>query len=187
MTKCVFLDRDGTIIYDKGYIGKTADVKLVNGAAEAIKRLNKAGFFVIVVSNQSGVARGFFNEDAVTKVNAQIQRKLLEKGAYIDAFYWCPHFTEGRVQKYIKRCKCRKPEIGMLLRAKKDFNADFKKSYMIGDKATDIEAGRKAGCKNIFIVTKKEAKQEESLKKMKIFFKSKKLLEAATFIIKASK
>lgn len=162
MLRCVFLDRDGTIIYDKGYVGKIKDIMLIPRAAEAIKMLNKSGFLVIVTSNQSGIARGYFDMDAVTKVNAEIQSKLNKYGAYIDASYYCPHFTEGKNKKYVKKCLCRKPSQGMIKMAVKDFNINIRNSFVIGDKLTDVLFGKRAGAKTILVLTgqgKEEAKK----------------------------
>lgn len=153
MLRCVFLDRDGTIIYDKGYIGKIKDVMLIPRAAEAVKMLNNAGFLVIVTSNQSGIARGYFDIDAVTKVNAEIQSRLNKYGAHIDASYYCPHFTEGVNKKYVKKCLCRKPSQGMIKIAVKDFNINIRKSFVIGDKLTDVLFGKRAGAKTIMVLT----------------------------------
>lgn len=163
MTKCVFLDRDGTVIYDKGYTGKVEDVKLIPRAAEAIKKLNNAGFLVIVTSNQSGIARGYFDIDAVSKVNAEIQRKLAKYGAYIDASYYCPHFTEGKNKKYVKKCLCRKPSQGMIKVAIRDFKIDIKKSFVVGDKLTDVLFGKRAAAKTILVLT---GEGEEEAKKI---------------------
>lgn len=174
MLKAVFLDRDGTIIYDKGYMGSSKDVRLIPKAADAIKKLNKAGFLVIVVSNQSGIARGYFNENVVTKVNTRMQYQLNKKGAYVDASYYCPHFEGGKVKKYAKKCFCRKPRPGMIKLAAKDFNINIKKSFVIGDKLTDILLGKRVGAKAILVLTgqgKKEAKKITKITKPKFIAK----------------
>lgn len=185
MTKCVFLDRDGTIIHDRGYIGKVKDIMLIPRAAEAIKKLNKAGFLVIVTSNQSGIARGYFDIDAVTKVNAEIQRKLIKYGAYIDASYYCPHFTEGKNKKYVKKCFCRKPSQGMIKMAVRDFKIDIKKSFVVGDKLTDVLFGKRSGAKTILVLTGQGREEVKKITaKTKPDFIAKDLNSAAEFILK---
>ncbi|MFH1453665.1 MAG: HAD family hydrolase [Armatimonadota bacterium] len=162
MTKCVFLDRDGTVIYDRGYLSGIKGLRLVKGASKAVKKLNKAGFLVIIVSNQSGIARGYFKEDAVTKINTELQYRLNKEGAYIDAFYYCPHFIKGKNKKYVKKCVCRKPSPGLINAAKKDFNINLKKSFVVGDKISDVMLGKKVGAKSILVLT---GQGKEELKK----------------------
>lgn len=139
MNKAFFLDRDGTINVDTGYVGNPDDVKLLPGAAEAIKKMNDAGYLVIVISNQSGVARGYFGIEDVEKVNARINELLGEYGAHIDAFYYCPHLKDGSVKEYAIDCDCRKPKLGMFKRAIADYDLDPALCYACGDKPRDIE------------------------------------------------
>jgi len=149
----VFLDRDGTIIRDVGFVDDPARVELLPSAAEAIRRLNRAGLLVVVATNQSGVARGLFSEDVVKTTNRRIQQLLAERGAQIDAFYHCP-FLEGPeavVDAYRQSSDWRKPEPGMLHAAADDLGIDLSASWMIGDAARDVEAGRRAGCRTILV------------------------------------
>ncbi len=139
MNKAFFLDRDGTINVDTGYVGNPDEVELLVGAAEAIKKMNDAGYLVIVISNQSGVARGYFGVDAVEKVNARINELLGEYGAHIDAFYFCPHLAEGTVKDYAINCECRKPKLEMFKKAIKDYKLEPVFCYACGDKPRDIE------------------------------------------------
>lgn len=149
----VFLDRDGTIIEDRDYLFKPDDVMLIPGAAEAIRRLSKRGYLIIMVSNQSGVARGIFPEGAVERVNQRLRELLEAEGAYIDAAYYCPHHPQGKVPQYRLRCDCRKPAPGMGLRAAKEWGILLSGSYMIGDKLEDIRFGENCGMKNAFLVS----------------------------------
>jgi D,D-heptose 1,7-bisphosphate phosphatase len=151
--QAVFLDRDGTINEEVGYLDRMEKLQLIPGAAEAIRRINKSGMKAVVVSNQSGVARGFFEENFVTQVHARLREMLRAEGALIDAFYFCPHHpTEGRAE-YLKVCDCRKPAPGMLLRAAEELRIDPNRSYMVGDTLKDIEAGARAGAKGILVRT----------------------------------
>jgi len=154
MKSAVFLDRDGTLIEEVGYLKDIKDIKLIEGAAEGIKKLNEHGILVILVTNQSGVARGYFDEENVTIVNQELKRILQEKETYLDGIYYCPHHKKGVVEKYAIDCQCRKPKTGLIQQALEDFkDIDLKKSYVIGDKAIDIELARNAGCKGILVKT----------------------------------
>lgn len=139
MRKAFFLDRDGTINVDFGYVGDPDDLKLLPGAAEAIKRMNDAGYLVVVISNQSGVARGYFGMKDVERVNARLNEMLGDLGARIDAFYFCPHLPGGSVKEFSVECRCRKPQLGLFEKAIEDFDLDVKKSFACGDKARDVE------------------------------------------------
>lgn len=151
MEKAVFLDRDGTIVEDTGYLHEIINIKFLPGVVEAIKSLNENGYKVIVVTNQAGVARGYFDEDAVREVNGFIQQSLSREGAFIDGIYYCPHHAEGVIEEYRKDCYCRKPNPGMIEKAACDFNVDLKLSFMIGDNTTDAEAGIRAGCRTVLL------------------------------------
>jgi len=147
----VFMDRDGTIIDDTGFIRRVEDVKLLPNAAEAISRLNAAGWLVIVVTNQSGVARGLLTEKDVAATNRRMQELLQLEGAHVDAIYYCPHLPEGKVSEYAIVCDCRKPRPGMLLKAVEEHDIDLSSSVMIGDAPRDVEAGLDAGTRAIFL------------------------------------
>jgi D-glycero-D-manno-heptose 1,7-bisphosphate phosphatase len=151
--RAVFLDRDGTINVEKDYLYKTEDFEFIPGAQEAIKKLKGAGFLVIVVSNQSGVARGFFDEDAVNQLHQHIQDELIDYGTSIDDFYFCPHHPDKGMGAYKLDCNCRKGKPGMLLQAALEHNLDLQHSFMVGDKLADIEAGKRAGCESLLVLT----------------------------------
>lgn len=138
MNKAFLLDRDGTINVDTGYVGDPDRVVLLPGVAEAIKLMNDHGYYVIVITNQSGVARGYFDMDAVHAVNNRINELLNAQGAHIDAFYICPHLKGAPVKKYDVDCNCRKPRLGLFQQAIKDFELDPLQCYACGDKESDI-------------------------------------------------
>lgn len=140
MNKAFFLDRDGTINVDSGYVGNPDDLVLLPGAAEAVKKMNDAGYLVIVISNQSGVARGYFGLEDVEKVNKRLNDMLKEHGAHIDAFYYCPHLTNGAVNEFSVECDCRKPKLGLFKKAIEDFDLDPNECFACGDKPRDVES-----------------------------------------------
>lgn len=154
MNKAIFLDRDGVINQEPPHYAHRPDqVKLIPGSARAINILNKNSFIVTVVTNQAGVAKGYYQEEDVILFNNLMKDKLKRYGAKIDAIYYCPHHVEGKIDRYRIDCDCRKPKPGMLKRAEKDLNIDLKQSFIIGDKQSDINAGKIVGCKTILVLT----------------------------------
>ena len=159
MTKAVFLDRDGTIneiVYyqDFGIIDSpfTAEqFKLLPQVGEAIRILNQSEFKVILVSNQPGIAKGHFSMDTFEEIREKMRTELTKQGAFLDAEYYCLHHPEAKIEEYRKNCECRKPKPGLLLKAAAEFDIDLGESWMVGDGLTDIEAGKRAGCKTILI------------------------------------
>jgi len=152
--KAVFLDRDGVLYEDVHFIKDPgAERHLLPTAVEAVQTLNREGWKVVVASNQSGVARGYLTEDDVHEQNRSIAEELATKGAHVDAFYFCPHHPEYGKTLYRIDCDCRKPKPGMLIRAAVDLNLDLEQSYMIGDLFSDVETGKRAGCKAILVLT----------------------------------
>ena len=149
----VFLDRDGTINEEVGYLDSLDKVKLIPAAYEAIQLINISGMKAIVVTNQSGVARGIFTEKLVRQTHEAIQAALLQKKASIDKFYYCPHHPTEGTGIYLQNCNCRKPLPGMLLQAAHDLDIELVNSYMIGDTYRDMEAAKKVGVKGILIKT----------------------------------
>ncbi len=152
MQRAVFLDRDGTINIEKDYLYQIADFEFIPGAVEAIKILNQAGIMVVVVTNQSGVARGYYTEDDVEILHRHIASELERSGAHVDAWLFCPHHPAGR-GSYALPCDCRKPLPGMFKDASRSHDIDLQNSTMIGDKRADIEAGLAAGCRTILVRT----------------------------------
>lgn len=149
--KAVFLDRDNTLIEDPGYINHPDQVKLLDGVAEALIELKALGYKLVVVSNQSAVARGIVTEKVLAEIHDRLNQLLAEKGAYLDRIYYCPYHPDGVVPKYRKESDWRKPNPGMLLRAADELDIDLNQSWMIGNSNRDIEAGLRAGCKTILI------------------------------------
>lgn len=152
MRQACFFDRDGVIIEEADYISDPALVRLCPGAAEAIRAMHDAGRLVVVVSNQSGIARGYFTEADLRKVEARVNELLAEAGVKIDAAYYCFHHKKGIIPEYAIDCDCRKPKPGLFLRAAKDLDIDLASSFMIGDKESDLEAGLNAGCRGVALV-----------------------------------
>ena len=144
-----FLDRDGVLNVDHGYVHRLEQLDLIPGAAEAVRLLNQAGFLTIVVTNQSGIARGYYGEDDVKRFNDEVRRRLAAAGARIDAFYYCPHHPQGTVARYAVACDCRKPKPGLLDQAARDFAIDRARSFMIGDKDDDMKAAAAFGIRGI--------------------------------------
>lgn len=154
MTKPIFLDRDGVITADPPHYAHRIDqLSLIPGSAEAIHLLNKKGFTIIVITNQSGVAKGMYKEEDIHIFNNEMKKKLLEQGAYVDAIYYCPHHPKGIIPEYRKDCDCRKPKPGMLRKAVEEMNLSLDNSYLVGDKWSDIKAGKAVGCTTILVMT----------------------------------
>jgi D-glycero-D-manno-heptose 1,7-bisphosphate phosphatase len=135
-----FLDRDGVLNVDHGYVHRPEQLEWVTGAPESVRMLNEAGYHVLVITNQSGVARGFFDEETVKSFHAHMQKALAGKGAHIDAFYYCPHHPEGTVKAFTMACTCRKPRTGMLEQAAREWPIDANRSFFIGDNDADMAA-----------------------------------------------
>ncbi len=153
LRRAVFLDRDGTVAEEVGYVNHVSRVRLLSGSAGAIRRLSGAGFLAVVVTNQSGVARDYFEEDLVRSANARLRELLQAEGAVVDAIYYCPHHPREGAPPYRLDCDCRKPRPGMLLRAAREHGIDLPRSYMIGDGVVDVAAGRAAGVTSILVLT----------------------------------
>ena len=164
MNKAIFLDRDGTINIEKDYIYKCEDLVFEEGSVEALKTFKNLGYILIVVSNQSGIARGYFTEEDLKAFNNNMNEKLKEKSVEITEFYCCPHHPDG-LAEYKKVCDCRKPNNKMLEDAIKKYNIDREKSYMIGDKVSDIGAGLKSKLKTVLVKTGYGLKDMEKIDK----------------------
>jgi len=157
--KAIFLDRDQTLIEDPGYINHPDQVKLLDGVAEALIELKSLGYKLIVVTNQSGVARGIVTEKVLEEIHNRLKQLLAEKGVFLDRIYYCPYHPEGAVAKYRKESDCRKPNPGMLLTAANEVDIDLSQSWCIGNSSRDIEAGLRAGCKTILVDPPSHQKQ----------------------------
>jgi D-glycero-D-manno-heptose 1,7-bisphosphate phosphatase len=155
MTIAVFLDRDGTLNVEKGYIRNVDDLELIPGVAESVRKLNDAGILAILTTNQTGAARGFYDLSHIDALHERLAKLLDEQaGAKLDAVFSCPHLGKGIVPELAVDCTCRKPEPGMILDACRQFpQIDLKNSYMLGDKASDVAFAHKAGCQGILLKT----------------------------------
>ena len=149
----VFLDRDGTLIEEVGYLDRPERVDLYPYSADAIRALNRAGLRIVMVTNQSGVARGFFSEDVVHAVHDHIERLLAEAGAHIDAYYYCPHHPDGKVAEYARACDCRKPARGLVDRAVRELGIDPGRSFAVGDRWLDVALARAVGAAGVLVRT----------------------------------
>ncbi len=144
--RAVFLDRDGTIARDVNYCSRVEDFEILPTVPEAIRELNQHNFKVIVITNQSGIARGYFSEETLQQIHDKMVTELGFHGAFLDAIYFCPHHPDTR-------CNCRKPNSANLIKAAKEFDINFKESYFVGDMQLDIEAGKRVGSKTVLVAT----------------------------------
>lgn len=149
----VFLDRDGTVSEEVSYISDPNMLRLLPRAAEAIRLINESGFLTVIVTNQSGIARGYFTEDVLKEIHNRMELLLKGEGGHIDKIYYCPHHPEVGLPEYVLDCDCRKPGTGMIDAAAKDLNIDVGSSYVVGDKIIDIELAHKAGARGILVMT----------------------------------
>ncbi len=170
--KAIFLDRDGTINKYKGFLRDIDKFELIDGVTEAIKRINTSGYLAIVVTNQPVIARGEVSYEGLEEIHNKMETLLGGEGAYLDGIYFCPHHPdrgfEGEIVEFKIECECRKPKPGMLLKARKDFNIDFSKSWMVGDGENDIGVGKNVGCKTALINNGEDRQfgQDETVKSL---------------------
>lgn len=153
MKKAILLDRDGTINVEKDYLHKIEDFEFEKNVVEALKIFSSLGYTMAVVTNQSGIARGYYTEDDLQKLNEYIKKELEKHGVIIEKFYYCPHHPENGIGKYKIDCICRKPNTGMLDEAIKEFDIDRTNSFMVGDTIADIDAGSRAGLTPVLVKT----------------------------------
>jgi D-glycero-D-manno-heptose 1,7-bisphosphate phosphatase len=151
--RAVFIDRDGTISEEVGYINHVSRFRLFPYAPAAIKHLNENGWLAIVITNQAGVARGYFSEDTIQAVHGAMTNELKSNGAQLDAIYYCAHHPSVGEPPYRFDCDCRKPKPGLISRAAKNFDIDLEKSWMVGDRYSDVELARNAGVKSMFVLS----------------------------------
>jgi len=156
-----FLDRDGTITVERSYVTRPEDIELVDGAAAAIRELNEAGVLAVIVSNQSGVARGLMSEEDMAAVHAATESLLAAEGAVLDGAYYCPNHPDGKVERYTRDTSCRKPAQGMFKLAVRDLCIDPAMSTMVGDQVTDVEFANGAGIPAVLVMTGKGAEHLE--------------------------
>lgn len=186
--RCVFLDRDGVLVEDRGLMTQPEDFRILPGAPEALRMLQAAGFGLVVVSNQAVVARGLLSETEMLALQDHIGRLFQAAGApRLDRFYACPHHPAATLPAYRQDCPCRKPRPGMLLRAAQELGLDLARSFMVGDRPTDLQAGNRAGCRSIWIQSGRHRDRpietnEDLDPQPAVAFVCGSLLEAATWI-----
>lgn len=163
MNKAIFLDRDGVINEENGYITKWEDFKILPQVVESIRLLKEQGFLIIVITNQSGIAKGLCTEEDVCSIHQKFNEFLAQYSTSVDGFYFCPHHPNGIVKEYSITCHCRKPENGMILEAAEELNIDLSSSYLIGDAERDIIAGKQSGLTTLRVMTGHTIKTGETL------------------------
>ncbi|NTV83415.1 MAG: D-glycero-beta-D-manno-heptose 1,7-bisphosphate 7-phosphatase [Bacteroidales bacterium] len=184
----VFLDRDGTVCEEVGYLREVKDLQLIPGSAQAIRQIKQAGWKVVIISNQSGVARGYLTEQTVQTIHTALQEMLQKEGAGIDGMYYCPHHPKGN-PPYNIQCRCRKPEAGMLRQAGKDLDLDLNRSIVIGDKLSDVQTAQRLNIPGILVLTgfgKGELEKYQQNWEKEPDHIAENLLEAASWFLKNS-
>lgn len=161
MRPAVFLDRDGTLIEEVGYLGHTRRVAIFPYTIDALRALQRAGFALVVITNQAGVAHGYYGEDGVHAVHTHLDERFRAGGVTVDGYYYCPHLKDARVESYRRVCECRKPEPGMVLQAARDLDLDLARSYVIGDRWSDVLVASRTGGTGILVRTGAGASEED--------------------------
>ncbi len=182
----VFLDRDGTINEQMGYINHTCRFQLLPGAAQAIKKLNDADIPVVVISNQSGLARGYFPEELLAAVHEKMNTLLKDEGAHVDGIYYCPHHPEAKEERFRDNCNCRKPKPGLVIQASEEMGLDPEHSFVVGDRWSDIKTAANCGAKSILVRTGYGRGDEQYIgpqQRIQPNFKADDLLEAVHLIL----
>ena len=187
--RAVFFDRDGTINKEAGYPGDYSRISIYPASFSAVRLLNQAGLLAIVVTNQSGVGRGLFSEDALAEIHDSMKRAFTARNVRLDAIYYCPHFEGSEIPKYRQRCDCRKPAAGLALRAASDFHLDLRHSYTVGDKVEDIAFGMNIGAAPVLVLTGSGRKSLKQLREQQIMpaFVANDILAAAAWIVAREK
>lgn len=163
MNKAVFLDRDGTINVDKGYVYRIEDFEFLPGVIEALRLFQSMGYLLIIITNQSGIGRGYYTEDDLIKLTEYMNQELLKEGIKVTDFFYCPHIENASVEHYRKKCNCRKPSIELFLKAQEKWNIDWAKSYAVGDKFRDCTICNSTLCHGFIISNRNEWKKAENL------------------------
>lgn len=163
MRPAVFLDRDGTLIDEVGYLDRLERLRIFPYTTEALRVLARAGFALVIVTNQAGVARGFFDETVVQQVHEHLGRRFAEAGVALDGVYYCPHHPAATVERYRQACECRKPKPGMLRRAERDLGIDLARSWVIGDRWHDVDLAQRVGARGILVRTGYGGSEAESV------------------------
>ena len=184
----VFLDRDGTLIEEVGYLSHLDRIVLYPWSIESVKLLNRAGFKVVVVTNQAGVARGLFDEDFIDEAHRFLDQKFGDGGAMIDKFYYCPHHPEASVEAYRCECDCRKPKAGMLWKAAQELQLELSHSFVIGDRLSDLRLGQAVGARSLLVRTGYgETTARELTDDVEVDYTAPELMTAVAWILRQSK
>lgn len=162
--RAVFLDRDGTVVHGRRYPSRPEELVLYDGIGAPLQLLQRAGFLLVIITNQAGIARGFFTDDALGPMHDHLRRELARFNVRIDGIYYCPHHPAGVIPELAIRCDCRKPAPGMLLQAAEDLEIDLSRSWFVGDVLDDVEAGKRAGCRTVLVDLGTEQLPSESLR-----------------------
>ena len=174
MVVAIFLDRDGVINKEVGYLSNPEEFEFIDGSIEALKILKEKGYLLIVITNQAGIARGYYSEEKLNRIHEKMVKILEENQIILDDIYFCPHHPD-----FTGECDCRKPKPGMILKAKKKFQINLKKSYMVGDTLKDIETGHNAQCLTVLVLTGYGYEEKDKIGNIKPNFIFKSLLEFA--------
>jgi D-glycero-D-manno-heptose 1,7-bisphosphate phosphatase len=151
--RAIFIDRDGTLNEEVGYITGISQFRLFDFAAQSIKMINDAGWYAVIITNQAGIARGQYTEAFLRHLHAEMESSLRQRGARLDAIYYCPHHPDFGVPPYRQDCNCRKPKPGLIDKASRDLSLDLKECYVIGDRIRDVETGHAAGARSVMVMT----------------------------------
>ncbi len=187
LSPTVFLDRDGTLIEEVGYLSHLDRIALYPWSIESVKLLNRAGFKVVVVTNQAGVARGLFDEDFIDEAHRFLDQKFSDGGATIDKFYYCPHHPEASVEAYRSECDCRKPKAGMLWKAAQELQLELSHSFVIGDRLSDLRLGQAVGARSLLVRTGYgETTARELTDDVEVAYTAPELMTAVAWILRHS-
>ena len=162
--RAILLDRDGTLVYPRHYPSRPTDLHIYESITPHLRQLQSAGFRLVVITNQAGIARGYLTEADLERMHDYLRSELTKAGVRLDAIYYCPHHIEGTVKEFAMRCTCRKPQPGMLLQAASDLNLDLQRSWFVGDILDDIEAGNCAGCRTVLVDLGTEALPDQPIR-----------------------
>lgn len=165
----VFLDRDGTINVEKNYLYRIEEFEYKPGVIEGLKKLDDMGFILVIITNQSGIARGIYTEEDFRKLNGWMLVDLEDKGVKISGVYHCPHHPRGRVPEYAVRCRCRKPSTGLFWRAQKELQIDMDKSFAIGDRLRDLTVCKESGVQGVLLVDGSEMSYQDGICRCRTF------------------
>lgn len=149
--RAIFLDRDGTLVHPRHYPSRPQDLRLYDDIGPELRALRRMGFFLVVITNQSGLARGLFTVADLDRMHAHLRERLAAQGVWLDAIYYCPHHPDGVIPELARRCDCRKPAPGMLLRAADELPLSLADSWLVGDILDDVDAGHRAGCRSVLV------------------------------------